>query len=211
MRWIRARCCDGWFAGAASCEDRVGKAAGEQARARSRRRPPLRSGCPVLLARRGRLRPSPSHGRHDAGASRLCSELDMLAVAPPLGRRRDAPQRARPPAALREPPWPAIGMPRSCRQSRGWVCAGSDICGAEERSARGRARSAQRVLTRRDCPSAANEVSVASFATGHETEYRRGVGAKRRPPHPSAGAYPPAALHARASPRLPVRQFTWRC
>jgi hypothetical protein len=40
--------------------------------------------------------------------------------------------------------------------------------------------SALRDLTRRDCPSAANAVSVASFATGHETEQRRGPFAQRR-------------------------------
>jgi hypothetical protein len=40
--------------------------------------------------------------------------------------------------------------------------------------------SAHRVLTRRDCPSAANAVSVASFATGHETEHRREPAAQRR-------------------------------
>src|SRR5882724_8291488 len=46
-------------------------------------------------------------------------------------------------------------MPRCHWQSRGWVCAASDVCGAE---------------------------------------HRRAVGAKRRPPHTSAGAYPAAAL-----------------
>ena len=40
--------------------------------------------------------------------------------------------------------------------------------------------SAPRVLTRRDCSSAANAVSVASFATGHETEQRREPFAQRR-------------------------------
>src|SRR5207344_62431 len=40
--------------------------------------------------------------------------------------------------------------------------------------------SAHRVLTRRDCSSAANAVSAASFATGHETEHRREPGAQRR-------------------------------
>jgi hypothetical protein len=35
--------------------------------------------------------------------------------------------------------------------------------------------SALRDLTRRDCPSATNAVSGASFATGHETEYRKGT------------------------------------
>jgi hypothetical protein len=40
--------------------------------------------------------------------------------------------------------------------------------------------SAQRGLTRRDCPSATNAVSEASFATGHETEHRREPVAQRR-------------------------------
>jgi hypothetical protein len=40
--------------------------------------------------------------------------------------------------------------------------------------------SALRVLTRRDCPSTANAVSGASFATGHETEHRREPFAQRR-------------------------------
>ena len=39
-----------------------------------------------------------------------------------------------------------------------------------------RAQRALRVLTRRDCPSATNAVSEASFATGHEIEQRRGPG-----------------------------------
>jgi len=42
--------------------------------------------------------------------------------------------------------------------------------------------SALRGHTRRACPSAANAVSVASCATGHGPESRRGVGAQRRPP-----------------------------
>jgi hypothetical protein len=65
-------------------------------------------------------------------------------------------------------------------QSRGRVCAGSDICGAEERKAHGRARSALQLLTRRDCSSATTAGSEASFAAGHETEHRREPGAKRR-------------------------------
>src|SRR5262245_51666345 len=57
-----------------------------------------------------------------------------------------------------------------------------------------RAKRALRDLTRRICPSAANAVSVASYAAPPRPEHRRGAVAKRRPPHPSAGAYPPAAL-----------------
>ena len=40
--------------------------------------------------------------------------------------------------------------------------------------------SALRFHTRRDCSSAANAVSEASFATGHETEHRREPAAQRR-------------------------------
>lgn len=47
------------------------------------------------------------------------------------------------------------------------------VCAAEERRARGRARSALRELTRRICPSAVSEVNAASCATGRETEHRR--------------------------------------
>jgi len=54
--------------------------------------------------------------------------------------------------------------------------------------------SALRALTRRDCSSATNEVSEASFATGRETEYRKEPLAKR-------GA---AAFERR---RIPARGF----
>jgi len=60
-----------------------------------------------------------------------------------------------------------------------------------------RATRAFRPLTRRDCPSGANEVSKASFAADQEAEYRKAVGPQGQPPHSSAGAYPPAALLAR--------------
>jgi len=76
------------------CVDRASKATGGQARARYRRRLGLRPRSPALLARRGRLRPSPSRGRGAALAAPLRSELDMLAVAPRLRARRDAPQHA---------------------------------------------------------------------------------------------------------------------
>jgi hypothetical protein len=147
-------------------------------------------------------------------ASRLCSDLDMLAVAPPLGRRRDAPRRAALLGVVHARP----GLPtRSLaattaarvstyasvhRQGRGWVCDDSDICGAEERRARGRARSALRVLTRRDCSSTANAVSGASFATGHETEYRREPGAKRR-----AAAFERRRMPTRGFARSMVNRF----
>ena len=90
-------------------------------------------------------------------------------------------------------PWVGVRRQRHCAapRSTGLVAA--------------RAQRALRHLTRRDCPSAANEVSEASFAAGHETEHRRGVGPKGRPPHTSAGACPPAAL-----PRSPRQKSAER-
>jgi hypothetical protein len=60
-------------------------------------------------------------------------------------------------------------------------CATAATCAAPRNAELMAARaSALRALTRRDCPSTANAVSGASFATGHEIEYRRGPSAKRR-------------------------------
>ena len=75
--------------------------------------------------------------------------------------------------------------------SRQAVPGGGDLWGGEQRRAEVGARTrAHRRLTRRVCPSAANEVSVASYAARPRTEQRSGVGAKRRPPHhePPLGA-----------------------
>jgi len=102
---------------------------------------------------------------------------------PPSALRCSPPHKSPPPGAARRAATLAACLDEhlgGAWQSRGRVCAGSDICGAEERKPRGRARSAQRLLTRRDCSSVANEVSVASFATGHEAEHRREPAAKRR-------------------------------
>ena len=61
------------------------------------------------------------------------------------------------------------------------VCAPAATYSAPRNGRLAAARdSAQRVLIRRDCPSATNEVSGASFATGRETEYRREPGAQQR-------------------------------
>jgi len=71
-----------------------------------------------------------------------------------------------------------------------------------------RAQRALRPLTRGDCSSVANEVSVASFAAGHETEHRKGASPQGWPPCTSAGAYPPAALHAqRTQARAKLRSL----
>jgi hypothetical protein len=90
--------------------------------------------------------------------------------------------RCRLPRAFAEPPrgscfagalrwWP----------SRQAVPGRGDFWGGEERRPGVGARSALRNLTRRICPSAANEVSVASYAARPQVEHRSAVGATRRP------------------------------
>ena len=149
----------------------------------------------------GSLRCSPTKGgsgpRPRAGSIDLRSLLALGARHPrrraALGRR-DAPWRAALLGAVHArtglPTRGLAGTTVACRWNTSVVPAKSwvgvrwrDLCGAEERRSRGRARSALRALTRRDCSSAANAVSGASFATGHESEHRRGVGAQRRPLH----------------------------
>jgi hypothetical protein len=65
--------------------------------------------------------------------------------------------------------------------------------------------SALRLLTRRDCSSAANAVSVASFATGHEAEHRREPVAQRR-----AAAFERRRIPARGFATLQRRQVAKR-
>ncbi len=68
-------------------------------------------------------------------------------------------------------------------------------CGAPSSGGRVAARaSALSELTRRHCPSAANEVSEASSAAGHTAEQRREVGAQRRPRRRSVVDCPGAPL-----------------
>jgi hypothetical protein len=102
--------------------------------------------------------------------------------APPSALRCSPPHKSPPPdtAHRAAPPRRSSAHTSVHRQSRGRVCAGSDICGAEERKPRGRARRALRVLTRRDCSSVESAANEASFATGHEAEHRREPVAQRR-------------------------------
>ncbi len=131
--------------------------------------------------------------------SNSCAESDNEArCAPPLlicpPRRPKSPQRM-PPAALCHGLFFSIAKPDVPAKARAGRPSRRALRGAEKPLARGRARSALRGLTRRNCPNAANEVSVVSSATGHETEHRRGVGAQRRPPRRSAAAAcPPVPL-----------------
>jgi hypothetical protein len=72
--------------------------------------------------------------------------------------------------------------PMPCPQRRAPGSPRRALRGAEERRTRGRARSALRDPTRRGCSSAVSPANAASSATGHAAEYRRAVGAQRRPP-----------------------------
>jgi len=109
----------------------------------------------------------------------------------------DARSRARPRALRSSAPHmslPTHTHPRLCQHhralrrtpramQRGGRYLGWAICGAARSAAPGSARAARFVhLTRRDCPSATNEVSAASFAARPWREHRSGVGAPCRPP-----------------------------
>jgi hypothetical protein len=98
--------------------------------------------------------------------------LALLRFSPPhKSPPPDTAHRAAPPRCLSTnapvvpaKPWVGVRRQRHCAalRSAGLVAA--------------RAQRALQHLTRGDCSSAANEVSVASFAAGHETEHRKGVG-----------------------------------
>ena len=92
---------------------------------------------------------------------------------------------------------------RSGAGKAGGGCASAATYAAPRngRLAAARAKHALRVLTRRDCSSATNAVSEASFATGHETEQRRGPSAKRR-----AAAFERRRIPARGFASLQRRQ-----
>ena len=79
-------------------------------------------------------------------------------------------------------------------------CPAARICGAEQRRARGRARSALRGLTRRGCSSEANAVSAASSATDHEPEHRSAVGPCNGPTAAAKRRRVPAHRFARSDP-----------
>ena len=109
---------------------------------------------------------------------------------------------------------PTHTHPRLCRHHRALVveharavqrggrCPGWATCGAARSAAPGSAR-AQRalpLLTRRDCPSATNAVSEASFAARPRREHRSGVGT----------AVPTATVGAHLGYRPPRRAHTTR-
>jgi len=171
---------------------RARKAAAGQAWALKARRPPLCGGSPAMLALRGRPRKlALARARRSCGAP-LCSELEQSAADPPpqgggqpskgcASRRRTfAPRPAHPQpcrhhrdvrleAKLGASAKPGAGVRRQRHMRRR---------GAQDSWPRASARFVH--LTRRDCSSVANTVSVASFSAGHEAEHRREPSAQRR-------------------------------
>ena len=122
---------------------------------------------PMLGARHPRRRAASGGARCPSGGLR-CSAPSMRA-------------QACPPAALRPRPWHAVRRtPRCVRKAVGGCASAATYAAPRNAGRHGRARSALRALTRRDCSSAANAVSGASFATGRELEYRREPFAQRR-------------------------------
>lgn len=93
-----------------------------------------------------------------------------------------APIRARRQGGARAKAWARCpGHGRPLRQAQSMPCKGvvgpwaERLCGAEQRRARGGARSAPRELPRRVCLSGASGANAASCAARHEPEQRREV------------------------------------
>ena len=95
-------------------------------------------------------------------------------------------------------------------------CLGKGACGqaaarlrgAEKRRARGRARSALRLLTRRSCLNAANEVSAVSFATGPRDRASQGSRSEAQTASPKRCGLPARAFAHRWSRAIRVRAVT---
>jgi hypothetical protein len=134
-------------------------------------------GCRLPRRLRSGVRPEDLRGEV---ARRYAISVEVASRKPKAESRSQAATPSMPLCAqrrhgLRREPMPcpqrcAVGSPQRA------------LRGAEERRTRGRARSALRDLTRRGCSSAVSAANVASSATGHVAEYRRAVGAQRRPP-----------------------------
>jgi hypothetical protein len=162
----------------------------------------MRQPCASLRVPRGAPSPRPSRNSLRSLRSLRSNNRDES--------EHDARWRARPRALCSSAPHMSLPTthPRLCQHHRalrrqtpralqrggypGWA-----ICGAVRSAAPGSARVARFVhLTRRDCPSAKNEVSEASFAARPRRGHRSAVGAFGRPPQhePTPGTARRAAL-----------------
>jgi hypothetical protein len=133
----------------------------------------LRCGARSRLAPRNSLR-SNSVGESDERSARR---------APSLALRSSPPQKSPPPGTTRRAAplmvFADSGLGAAGKDAGG--CASAATYAAPRNAGLAAARvSALRGLTRRDCSSATNAVSEASFATGRETEYRGEPFAQRR-------------------------------
>ena len=111
------------------------------------------------------------------------SEVEARASRPPSAPLRCSPPHKSPtPGTAHRADTPMVfGAGHGGAGKAGGGCASAATYAAPRNGRLVAARaSAHRLLTRRDCPSATNEVSEASFATGRETEYRREPEAQRR-------------------------------
>jgi hypothetical protein len=164
------------------------------------RRSALRADCTALLGPRSRRETRSVRCAlcaQTVAASQLTKRSLRSRRPRPCAARRRRNRRRRVPPAATSTTW---GLRQACHDVGGKGSAGraaARMGGAEKRRARGRARTrALRQLTRRICLSAESAANEASYATGHETEHRRGVGARRRPPRISAAACPAGPLLA---------------
>jgi len=139
----------------------------------------LRCGARSRLAPRNSLHSLRSLRSNSLGGSD--HEARLRAPTPAL--RFSPPQKSPPPATARRAA-PARVFDEEDLGAAGKAvggCAPAATYAAPRSAGLVAARaSAHRDLTRRDCLSAATAGSVASFATGHETEHRREPVAKRR-------------------------------
>ena len=185
-----------------------GKAAGGCAPALGCGSPSLREGFPAVLSlmarRETRFTP---FGRcaQTVSASQMTKRAARAAMSLPLLGAAYVAADAHPPTAL--PNHRAVCRRAPRAMQRGGRYPGWAIYGAA-RSAAARSARAQRalqLLTRRDCLSAANAVSEASFSARPCCEHRSGVGAQRRPPHhePAAGYRPPRRAYQSRTPVSP--------
>jgi hypothetical protein len=147
----------------------------------------------VRFAHRAQNSPCrPRRARRPGCSPGTNSPLDCLCPGSPPRRPTVSPRRAPPAAQAPESQCPGAVCQRFHKAAAGQAPA--RVCGAEDRRIRGRARSALRELTCRFLFERSERSERSELSDGHESENRRGAEAKRRPPHPRAGACPAAAL-----------------
>ena len=175
-------------------------------------RPALRADSAALLGLRARRETRSTHCVRCAQtvpASQMNEARGYARRPQPCAARRPTNRPRRVPPAARYRSWCGQNRMPSLVVRGGW-CPGWAIYGAARSGGTRRARTqcALPHLTRGDWSSAANAVSVASFAAPPRAEHRSGVGAQRRPPHHELT--PDTARRAARSKHAP-QASTHRC